>query len=244
MSKEWASSPNPGLSTSWQPAVLAAARPCVRVTSRSYLTAASGPDDAAPRSLLVQVFRRSEVFTRVGRFHDLSSSTYTSRMPITTTPSPANAEGRGIEEIRHDGKVLAIILRASFSEQGVSFITPDEYSQQVGYMRHPQGKVIEPHVHNEVTRTITLTQEVLLIRRGRVRVDIYNDQQTYLESRILEQGDLILLSQGGHGFEALEELEMIEVKQGPYVGGRDKIRFSVPKQGITSTHESQPGAEE
>ena len=78
-------------------------------------------------------------------------------------------------------------------------------------------------------RTITLTQEVLFIRRGKVRVDIYSDRQVYLESRILGEGDVILLSSGGHGFEALEELEMIEVKQGPYAGGRDKTRFSAPK---------------
>ena len=173
-----------------------------------------------------------------------SSSEYTSGMAIATTPSSADASATGIEEIRHDGNVLAIILRASFSGQGVRFITPDDYPQQVGYMRHPKGKVIEPHVHNEVTRTITLTQEVLLIRQGRVRVDFYNDQQTYLESRILEQGDLVLLSHGGHGFEALEELEMIEVKQGPYAGGRDKIRFTPPRQGLTYTRSSRPGAEE
>lgn len=134
-----------------------------------------------------------------------------------------------LEEIRHDGRIMAIILRASFSKPGIHFFTPDDYSQQLGYMLHPRGKLIEPHVHNEVPRTITLTQEVLFIRRGKVRVDIYSDQQVYLESRILGQGDVILLSSGGHGFEALEELEMIEVKQGPYAGGRDKTRFSAPR---------------
>jgi mannose-6-phosphate isomerase-like protein (cupin superfamily) len=95
-------------------------------------------------------------------------------------------------------------------------------------MCHPPGKIIEPHVHNEVPRAITLTQEVLFIRRGRVRVDFYDEQRTYLESRVLETGDVILLAWGGHGFEALEELEMIEVKQGPYVGGQDKVRFPRP----------------
>jgi mannose-6-phosphate isomerase-like protein (cupin superfamily) len=131
-----------------------------------------------------------------------------------------------IEHIFAADKILAIILRASYSEPGIHFFTPDDYSQQLGYMRHPRGKIIEPHVHNEVPRAITLTQEVLFIRRGRVRVDFYADQHTYLESRVLEKGDVILLSAGGHGFEALEELEMIEVKQGPYVGGLDKTRFA------------------
>lgn len=168
----------------------------------------------------------------------MASCEYTSRMQSAT--NPARAADKSIERIVHDGRVLAIILRASFSEAGVRFFTPEDYPQQVGFMRHPQGKIIEPHVHNEVARTITLTQEVLLIRSGKVRVDFYDDQQTYLESRVLEGGDLILLSQGGHGFEALEELEMIEVKQGPYAGGRDKIRFSSSRQGFTSASETKP----
>jgi mannose-6-phosphate isomerase-like protein (cupin superfamily) len=134
-----------------------------------------------------------------------------------------------IEEIRTGDQVLAIILRASYCEPGIRFFTPDDYSQQLGFMRHPCGKIIEPHVHNEVPRAITLTQEVLFIRRGKVRVDFYTDQQAYLESRVLEKGDVILLSAGGHGFEVLEELEMIEVKQGPYAGGLDKTRFAAFK---------------
>jgi len=133
-----------------------------------------------------------------------------------------------METIVHDGQTLALILRVSFSKPGIHFLTPDDFPQQLGYMLHPKGKIIEPHIHNEVRRSITLTQEVLFIRRGKLRVDFYNNRRTYLESRILNEGDIILLSSGGHGFEALEELEMIEVKQGPYVGGHDKVRFSAP----------------
>jgi hypothetical protein len=92
-------------------------------------------------------------------------------------------------------------------------------------MHHPIGKIIEPHVHNPVLREVTYTQEVLFIKKGKLRVDFYNDHQQYLESRILESGDVILLVTGGHGFEVLEEIEMIEVKQGPYVGEQDKTRF-------------------
>ena len=99
-------------------------------------------------------------------------------------------------------------------------------------MRHPVGKIIEPHIHNPVVREVVYTQEVLLIKGGKLRVDFYNNQQVYLESRILEAGDVILLVAGGHGFEVLEEVEMIEVKQGPYLGEQDKIRFNgiTPKQ--------------
>lgn len=131
-----------------------------------------------------------------------------------------------VETITYNDQTLALILRASFSKPGIRFLTPDDFPQQLGYMQHPKGKVIAPHIHNEVPRSIVLTQEVLFIRRGKLRVDFYDNQRTYLESRILEAGDVILLSSGGHGFEALDELEMIEVKQGPYAGGLDKVRFS------------------
>ena len=93
-------------------------------------------------------------------------------------------------------------------------------------MHHPEKKVIDPHVHNPVLREVHYTQEVLFIRKGRLRVDFYNDGRVYLESRELGAGDVILLATGGHGFEVLEEIEMIEVKQGPYAGDADKTRFA------------------
>ena len=130
-----------------------------------------------------------------------------------------------IEEIKHKGELLALILSNDFNKPGISFFTPNDLSQQLAYMRHPAGKVIEPHVHNPVQRAVHYTQEVLLLKRGKLRVDFYSDQQEYLESRILSAGDVILLATGGHGFEALEEIEMIEVKQGPYAGDTDKTRF-------------------
>jgi mannose-6-phosphate isomerase-like protein (cupin superfamily) len=92
-------------------------------------------------------------------------------------------------------------------------------------MHHPAGKEIPPHVHNPVPREVHFTQEVLFIKRGKLRVDFYDEDRNYLESRILEAGDTILLATGGHGFEVLEEIEMIEVKQGPYAGEQDKTRF-------------------
>ena len=92
-------------------------------------------------------------------------------------------------------------------------------------MNRPQGYVIQPHVHNPVAREVQFTKEVLIIRSGKVRVDFYDDDQNYLESRILNQGDIVLLAFGGHGFEMLEASEMIEVKQGPYAGEGDKTRF-------------------
>jgi len=130
-----------------------------------------------------------------------------------------------IENIIHEEKLLAAILRANYHADGIEFFTPNDFSQQLGYMNRPQGYVIPPHVHNPVPREVQFTKEVLFIKSGRVRVDFYDDDQNYLESRILEQGDVILLAFGGHGFEMLEPTEMIEVKQGPYAGEADKTRF-------------------
>jgi hypothetical protein len=128
--------------------------------------------------------------------------------------------------IEHEGQILAVIVRNDFREPGITFFTDNELSQQMGFMRHPVGKVIEPHVHNHISRSVNFTQEALFIRSGKIRVDFYSEAQKYLFSHVLESGDVILLISGGHGFEILEEVEMIEVKQGPYAGDRDKTRFT------------------
>lgn len=130
-----------------------------------------------------------------------------------------------IERVEFGGIEFAIILRSSFHEPGIHFFTPDDFSQQLGHMRHPTGHVIEPHVHNPVPRAVHFTHEVLFLRRGRLRVDFYTEAGAYLESRELGAGDVILLAAGGHGFEVIEEIEMVEVKQGPYAGEADKTRF-------------------
>ncbi len=130
-----------------------------------------------------------------------------------------------MEIISKKNKVLAYIIRDNHECNGVDFITPDDYSQQVAYMKHPKGKVIDAHVHNAVQRSVIYTQEVLFIKKGILRVDFYDDYQDYLESRNLHAGDVLLLVSGGHGFKVIEDIEMIEVKQGPYSGDKDKIRF-------------------
>ena len=130
-----------------------------------------------------------------------------------------------VEKITYKDQSLAIIIRKNFSEPGIHFFTPKELSQQLAYMQHPVGKIIQPHVHNPITRSVLYSQEVLFIKKGKLRVDFYNDEKIYIESRLLLGGDVILLITGGHGFEVLEEIEMIEVKQGPYSGEDDKTRF-------------------
>jgi mannose-6-phosphate isomerase-like protein (cupin superfamily) len=125
-----------------------------------------------------------------------------------------------------DGELeLAVIIRAVSSEPGIRFFTTPEATLQVGQMLRPAGYSIVPHVHKPVAREVSYTQEVLFIRSGRVRVDFYDEQRRYLESREVAKGDVILLARGGHGFHMLEQSEIVEVKQGPYVGEHDKHRF-------------------
>jgi hypothetical protein len=130
-----------------------------------------------------------------------------------------------IETISEDSTIYAIIIRSHFNGEGIEFFTPNEFSQQLAYMRRPTGYVIQPHVHNPVRREIQYTKEVLYVKTGKVRVDFYSELQVYLTSTILNVGDFILLAFGGHGFEIIEEAEIIEIKQGPYVGEQDKLRF-------------------
>lgn len=131
-----------------------------------------------------------------------------------------------LEQIYHEGVILAILLRADYTQQGISFFTPDTFSQQLGYMQRPEGYSVPPHDHNPVPRTIEWTQEVLIIKSGKVRLDLYDPKRNYLESRVLGPGDVVLLAHGGHGLVMLEQSEIIEVKQGPYAGEADKTRFN------------------
>lgn len=134
-----------------------------------------------------------------------------------------------VEFIKNGDQLLAIILPGNYNEPGINFFTSNELSQQLGHMSHPAGKVIDPHIHNPVSREVLYTQEVLFIKKGKLKVDFYDDSQNYLESRTLCAGDLILLATGGHGFEVIEDIQMIEVKQGPYYGESDKTRFATPQ---------------
>ena len=130
-----------------------------------------------------------------------------------------------LNRVIYNNKELAIIIREGYCSEGVQFLTDSSYSQQLAYMHHDTGKNIDAHVHNHEVRSVKYTQEVLILRKGKLRVDFYDDNTDYLKSTILYGGDIILLADGGHGFKVLEEVEMIEIKQGPYLGENDKVRF-------------------
>ena len=130
-------------------------------------------------------------------------------------------------EVIYDNDVpICHIIRASYSPAKTEFYTPDAYSQQLGIIKYPEGGSIKPHFHNKVTREVHYTQEVLVIRKGKVKVNLYDLELKYISNVILNAGDVILLASGGHGFEMLEDSEIMEVKQGPYGGLKaDKTHF-------------------
>lgn len=132
-----------------------------------------------------------------------------------------------VDRVVHENKLLAIIIRSDYRKDGIEFFTPNDFSQQLAYMNRPLGYKIEPHIHNKVQREVFYTQEVLFIKKGKVKVDFYDNERNLVNTIIVQTGDVILLASGGHGFEMLEETEMIEVKQGPFAGDADKTRFEV-----------------
>ena len=132
-----------------------------------------------------------------------------------------------VESVTSDsGHVLAMIIPAGVKSTGIHFITGDESAHQIGVLNWPGGHVIDAHIHNPLTRTIDSTQEVLFIRSGRVRMDLYDMEKNYQCSRELVSGDTVFLVAGGHGFEILEDADIVEVKQGPYLGEGEKTRFT------------------
>lgn len=131
-----------------------------------------------------------------------------------------------IEEIKTaDGQLLAIIIKASFQPEKTTFLTSDDLNQQLGFVVYPAGGVIVPHLHTDVQRTTTGTQETLLVRSGLAEIDLYDDARQPVATRSLAQGDLITLISGGHGFRMTEDTVLLEIKQGPYGGEQDKMRF-------------------
>ena len=132
-----------------------------------------------------------------------------------------------IENIIHKKKLYALIVRKKFrKKKGVNFFTSKEATQQFGYMKHKKNHLIMPHQHNKRLTKILITTEVIVLLKGILRVDFYNEKKIYLFSKKIYDGDLIMLTNGGHGFKVLKDVEMIEVKQGPYSLSSDKVKFN------------------
>lgn len=124
-----------------------------------------------------------------------------------------------------DGATIAVLIRRGPIGQGITFLDEESRPLQLGLLGMTENQEIQPHFHVDVLRQVVQTQEVLIIKKGRLRVDFSDTSENHLHSRILEAGDVALLADGGHGFQALEEVEAIEVKTGPFNGLKEKRRF-------------------
>jgi len=131
-----------------------------------------------------------------------------------------------IEWIKDGEDVLAVIIPAEYQPDKTEFITPLDYKQQLGFVVYKGGESIVPHTHVPMNRSLVGTSEVLLIKSGRVEIDLYTKEKKFVVTRVMNQGDIILLVSGGHGFRMQEDTVMVEVKQGPYIGIEEKERFN------------------
>lgn len=130
-----------------------------------------------------------------------------------------------VVKVEHNGIELGSIVRSTYHSSGIGFFSDDYDGLQLGYMNRSDDYVIVPHTHNKIKREVFFTEEILFIRSGMVRVDFYDDNQQYIESYIVRGGDIVILKAGGHGFKIIERADIFEVKQGPYLGVQDKVRF-------------------
>ena len=125
-----------------------------------------------------------------------------------------------------NGLLCAQFIRNPFySKDRINFLTDNNLEMQVGSMQHPKGHIIESHLHFLNKRKIENTSEVLIIVEGSLKAKIYDQDKNFIKDIVMKKGDILILVRGGHGFEVLEDIKMIEVKQGPFNGSIDKVRF-------------------
>ena len=132
-----------------------------------------------------------------------------------------------IEQITHNKKIYALIIKKYDSKKnGIKFFTPNNFPQQLGFMKHSKNHIIKPHYHKKRLTKILITTEIILVLKGVLRVDFYNEKQNYIFSKILKKNQIILLMHGGHGFKIIKPVEMLEFKQGPFSLNKDKVKFN------------------
>ena len=125
-----------------------------------------------------------------------------------------------IVEIKEGDLVLARHIPASAAwKNGLNFFSQDEDFIQVGIWGYGTGKELKAHIHNEVKREVLWTQEVLFVRSGMLRANIFDTNENKVTELNVSAGDVIILLRGGHGYDILEDgTQVLEIKNGPYVG--------------------------
>ena len=131
-----------------------------------------------------------------------------------------------IKNISVDKKIVAKVFKyQNKSFKGIKFFTANNLNMQVGLMAHSKNHIIKPHFHINRKKIVKQMSELLIIFSGQLKVFFYNKKKLRAKSLILNKKDMILLISGGHGFKVLKKLEMLEIKQGPFVGEKDKMRL-------------------
>lgn len=145
---------------------------------------------------------------------------------LAVTEDERKAQNEQIEQIfSSEGQLIAYIVRSNYKPEKTEFITPNHLNHQVGFIVYPKDGVIKRHEHRPIERRITETQEVLFVRSGQVEVELFSTTRELVTSRVLEEGDVLILVSGGHGFRMLKDTVFLEIKQGPYVGVEEKEHF-------------------
>lgn len=129
------------------------------------------------------------------------------------------------EQIRYKGRLLAIIIRNNYAPKKTEFITPHTFKQQVGFIVYNKDGRIDAHIHRELPRALKGTSEILILKKGHVRVDFYSQEKNYIKSKDLFPCDVLIFVSGGHGFYFYKNSIFLEIKQGPYIGPHEKERF-------------------
>ena len=131
-----------------------------------------------------------------------------------------------IKNIFVDKKIVAKVFKyQNKSFKGIEFFTANNLNMQIGLMGHSKNHIIKPHFHINRKKIIKQMSELLIIFSGQLKVYFYNKKKLRDKSLILNKKDMILLISGGHGFKAPKKLEMLEIKQGPFIGEKDKMRL-------------------
>lgn len=129
-----------------------------------------------------------------------------------------------IETIDYNGLRYAEIIRANTTVDHTIFFSPAESSFQFGLLAHEAGFVEPPHTHHAVTRTITDLQQMFVVQRGVVAVQLFTDDGKLFREVTLREGDAIVLIHGAHAIRVIEDMQCISVKQGPFLGTeQDKV---------------------
>jgi len=137
----------------------------------------------------------------------------------------------GIKVIEHNGEMVGMCIKAGHNWEKTEFLTSDDMSQQLGLLAYDREHSVKPHAHHKVPRTINYTSEVLFCVSGKIVYTFYDPKNDWakIDSCQLQKGDTLCLFGAGHGARAIEPTKLIEIKQGPYLGTKDKYFYPEEK---------------